>query len=115
LLLLNSGGVSERRRYSRCRLAHAVEGTVRLYPDVIVEPYGEVEWIAIGREAAVAGETLTLDIVLRAAESELRHQLPVFVVDSRPIIIDGDMRHRIWLHSGIPPSLCEQPFRRRRC
>ena len=54
-----------------------------------------------GREAAVAGETLILDIVLfDTGVGELRHRLPVCVIESRPIILDGDMRHRIRLHGG---------------
>jgi hypothetical protein len=77
-----------------------------MYPDVIVEPNGDDEWIAMGREAAVAGETLILDIVLRDSEKgELRHRLPVCVIDSRPVIIDGDLRHRIRLHSGQMASV----------
>ena len=108
------GGVSDRRSYNRYRLTEAAEGTVRLFPDVIVEPYGEDQWIATGREAAVSGETLILDIVLRDAdEGELRHRLPVCVIDSRPIILDGDMRHRIRLHSGtLAPAQFEQVRRR---
>ena len=44
-----------------------------------------------------------LDIVLLDTdEGELRHRLPVCVIDSRPIILDGDMRHRIRLHGGTP-------------
>ena len=46
------------------KLTEATEATVRLFPDVIVESHGDNEWIAMGREAAVAGETLILDIVL---------------------------------------------------
>ena len=38
-----------------------------MYPDVIVEPHGDDEWIAMGREAAVAGETLILDIIVARA------------------------------------------------
>ena len=49
----------------------------------------------MGREAAVAGETLTLDIVLSMCpRGERRYRLPVCVIGSRsgPIIFDGDMR-----------------------
>ena len=56
--------MSDRRSYKRYRLTEAAEGTVRVFPDVIVEPHGDGQWIAMGREAAVAGETLILDIVL---------------------------------------------------
>ena len=72
-----------------------------MYPDVIVEPNGTDEWIATGREPAVAGETLILDVVLfDTGVGELRHSLPVCVIESRPIILDGDMRHWIRLHGG---------------
>ena len=57
-----------RRRHNRYRLTEAAEGTVRMYPDVIVDPRGPDEWIAMSREAAVAGETLILDIVLVDAD-----------------------------------------------
>jgi hypothetical protein len=85
-----------------------------MYPDVIVEPHGKDEWIATGREPAVAGETLILDIVLLDTdEGELRQLLPVCVIDSRPIILDGDMRHRIRLHAGVfAPVLFERPIKR---
>ena len=87
---------------------------MRLFPDVIVEPNGDDEWIAMGREAAVAGETLILDIVQRDAdEGELRYRLPVCVIDSRPIILDGTLRHRIRLHRGSSPAVSfEQQVRR---
>jgi hypothetical protein len=93
--------MTDRRRHNSFRLTEAAEGAVRMYPDVIVEPHETDEWIAMGREAAVPGETLILDIVLLdAGGGELRHWLPVCVIDSRPIIHDGDMRHRIRLIAG---------------
>ena len=87
---------------------------MRLFPDVMVEPDGDEEWIALGREAAVAGETLILDIVMSDTdEGELRHRLPVCVIDSGPIFIDGDMRHRIRLRGRIvAPILIERQSRR---
>ena len=87
---------------------------MRLFPDVVVEPHGSDEWIAIGREAAVAGETLILDIVVPDPEKgELRRRLQVCVIDSHPIILNGDMRHWIRLRSGtLAPVLFEQPVRR---
>ena len=91
----------EERGYKRFRLTEATEGTMRLFPDVIVEPHGDEQWIAVGREAAVVGETLMLDIVQPdTGAGELRHRLSVCVIDSCPIILDGDLRHRIRLHSG---------------
>jgi hypothetical protein len=78
---------------------------MRLFPDVIVQPNGDDEWIAMGREAAVPGETLILDLVLLDPdEGERRHQLPVCVIESRPVIVDGDMMYRIRLHGATLPG-----------
>ena len=65
IAIARSGSVSDRRTHKRFRLTETSEGTMRLFPDVMVEPDGDEEWIAMGREAAVPGETLILDIVPR--------------------------------------------------
>ncbi len=84
-----------------------VEGVLRVLRDVIVHRESDQEWIAIGREPAVVGEILMLDV----EDEDVR--LTMCVIESRPIIIDGDMRHRIRLHSGeLPPVLFEQQVRR---
>ena len=95
-------------------MTQAAEGTVRLFPDAIVEPHGDDEWLGIGREAAVAGETLILDIVVMDTKNvEVPHRLPVCVIDSRPIIVDGDLRHWIRLRSGtLAPGLFAEQVRR---
>src|SRR4051794_17727721 len=101
IAIARPASVSDRRRYKRYRLTEGLEGTVRLFPDIVAAPHGEDEWIAMGREAAVPGETLFLDIVRFAiGQRELRHRLPVCVIDSRPIILDGEVRHWIRLRSG---------------
>ena len=88
-------------------MTEATDAAVRLFPDTIVEPNGDDDWIAMGREAAVAGETLILDIVQRDADDgEMRYRLPVCVIDSRPIILDGNLRHRIRLHRGRWRQFC---------
>ena len=86
-----------------------VEGVLRVLRDVIVHQKDDEEWIAIGREAAVVGETLMLDL----DEGGVPHRLVMCVIESRPVILDGDMYHRIRLHSGeLPPVLFEQQIRR---
>ena len=86
-----------------------VESVLRVLRDVVVQHNGDQEWIAIGREAAVVGETLLLDV----DEGEIRHRLTMCVIESRPVVLDGDMRYRIRLHSGeLPPVLFEQQIRR---
>jgi len=111
----STAGVSDRRRPGRFRLTEAAESNARIYVDVIAEPHGDNEWIATGREPAVPGETLILDIVvLDTDEGELCQRFPVCVIDSRPIILDGDMRHRIRLCRGdLAPVLFEGTIRPR--
>jgi hypothetical protein len=72
------------------------------------------EWIGISRQPAVTGETLVLDVVqFDAVEGEIHRRVPVCVVESRPVIVEGDMRHRIRLHGGITGSVrFEQELRR---
>ena len=101
-------GVDGRRGYRRFRFTEPGNGVVRILCDVVVKRNGHNEWIAISRHAAVPGETLVLDI----DEGEPAERLTVCVIESRPVIIDGDMQHRIWLQADEPPILFEQQVRR---
>jgi hypothetical protein len=88
-------------------LTEPTEGILRVFRDVIVRREGLEEWVAISREGATVGETLVLDV------DEGEQQVTVYVIESRPIIVDGDMRHRIRLQAGdMPPILFEQQVRR---
>ena len=79
----------------------SVDGVVRVFPDVVVQPTGEDEWIAISREAGVTGETLFLDVAATdGEESKSPLHRPVCVIDSRPVILEGAMRHRLRLFGG---------------
>ena len=43
----------------------------------------------------------------------MRQRFPVFVIESQPIIVNGDLRHRIRLQGGdLAPILFEQQVRR---
>ena len=98
-----------RRSDRRFRLTEPANGTVRTFRDVIVNYSGDEEWIAICREPAVPGETLLLDI----DDGEMLNRFTVCVIESRPVIVDGDMRHRIRLAiNELPPILFEQHVRR---
>jgi hypothetical protein len=94
------------RRDTRFRLKQPGDGTVRMFADVMVQPNGKDEWIAIGREAAVTGETLVLDIVGADRQGD---RFPVRVIDSRPVMVNGRVRHLILLHRSVrTPLLFEQ-------
>ncbi len=89
----------------RFRFIEPVESVLRVLRDVIVHRAGDHEWVAIGREPAVVGETLMLDV----DDGDAWHRLTMCVIESRPIILDGDMRHRIRLHNDeLPPIVFEQ-------
>jgi hypothetical protein len=98
--------VTDRRRDKRFRLTEPALGALRVFPDVVVHQDSADEWIGISRQPAVTGETLVLDVVqFDEFEGEIHRRLPVCVVESRPVIVDGDMRHRIRLHGGITASV----------
>jgi len=84
-------------------------GVVHGFCDVVLQRNSETDWIAISRQPAVAGETLILDI----EEGGWPQHLTVSVVESRPVILRGDMRHRIRLQLGdASPILFDQQVRR---
>jgi hypothetical protein len=100
-----------RRSDKRFRLTEPADGVVRCYRDVMVERQGH-EWIAIGREPAVTGETLVLDVV-DPDEGAPQGRFVVCVIESRPVIVDGDVRHRIRLHDDHSAAVSfEEPFGR---
>lgn len=83
-----------RRSHARLSLTTAWEGVLRVLRDVLVVQRAERgEFVAISREPAVVGEALTLD--LTADDTEV--SLPVRVQETRPVIVDGAVRHRLVL------------------
>lgn len=106
--------MKERRRDKRFRLTEPAAAALRLFPDLVVHEEGLDEWIGISRQPAVPGETLVLDVMqFDETEGEIHRRLPVCVVESRPVVVEGDMRHRIRLHGGIMASVrFEQQVRR---
>ena len=106
--------MADRRGDKRFRLSEPAVGALTVFPDVVVQQGGDDEWIGISRQPALAGEMLVLDVLQPdAVEGEIWRRLPVCVIESRPVIVDGDMRHRIRLHGGITASVrFEQQARR---
>jgi len=82
-----------RRSHARFNLHPSSEGVLRVLRDVIVQRIDNNEVIAIGREAAAVGELLTVEI----AEADAAPGVSVRVVESRPIILDGAVRHQLRL------------------
>jgi hypothetical protein len=90
-----------RRSDERFKFTQPIDGSVLDCCDVHVKWSADDEWIAISREGAVAGEMLVLDV----DDGEQRNRFTVCVIESRPIIVGGDMRHRIRLQSAGVPSI----------
>ena len=100
--------MADRRRDKSFSLSESAVGALTAFPDVVVQQGGDDEWIGISRQPAVTGEMLVLDVLQSdAVEGEIWRRLPVCVIESRPVIVDGDMRHRIRLHGGITRSAGE--------
>jgi hypothetical protein len=106
--------MADRRRDKRFKFTGPAQGAFRVFPDVIVQQDGEDHWTGISRQPALPGETLVLDFVeFDEVEGEVHRRLPVCVIESRPVIVGGDMRHRIRMHGGIMASVrFEQQVRR---
>ena len=78
-----------RRSHERFSVAPPVEGTLRVFQDVLIHRSHEGDLIAFAREAGVVGELLALD---EAGEGTI-----VRVVESRPVVMEGAVRHRLRL------------------
>jgi hypothetical protein len=82
-------------------LTEPARGWLRVFPDITVRPDGENEWVGISREPAITGETLVLDVMVAATQdAETRERVSACVIESCPIVVEGNVRHRIRLHSG---------------
>jgi hypothetical protein len=82
-----------RRSHTRFSVTPSAVGALRVLRDVILQRSGPNEVVAIGREAGVLGEILTLQL----AGDDTKLGIAVRVLDSRPIVIDGAVRHRLRL------------------
>jgi hypothetical protein len=85
--------MSGRRRHPRFAPAQSWDGAVRILRDVIVQAEPDGRLVAIGHAPGVAGEELALELDGGGHSVSLRVQ----VLESRPVILDGGVRHRIQL------------------
>lgn len=85
--------MSGRRRHERFAPAHPWDGAMKVLRDVIVQRDGEGGLVAIGQVPGVVGEHLVLDL----AGGGHVVTCVVCVEESRPVILDGSVRHRMRL------------------
>ena len=89
--------MSGRRSHPRVVVIPAAEGRVRLLRDVVVQQIESTGVVAISREPGTIGEMLVLE--LPSGHTVERHY--VRVVESRPLVVDGTVRHRLQLETVV--------------
>jgi hypothetical protein len=99
--------MSGRRSHPRFVVASPWDGAVRVLRDVVIDRTQPDEFLAVSHSPGVLGEEMSLDLIGAGATLALKVQ----VLDSRPVIIDGSVRHRIRLRvvdaalpAEVPPS-----------
>ena len=92
--------MSGRRSHPRFAVATPWDGAMRVLRDVVVDRVDTHELMAVSHAPAIIGEEMSLDLVGAGTSMELR----VRVVESRPVIVDGSVRHRIRL-SVVQPAV----------
>ncbi len=85
--------MSGRRSHSRFSVANPWSGAVTLQSDVVVNRTQAHELFIISNSAGVRDEELSLDVYGAGEKVSLK----VRVLDSRPVIVDGAVRHRVRL------------------
>ena len=82
-----------RRSHARFTVTPSVKGVLRVLKDVVVQATQGEDVIAIAGEAGIIGEHLTMELIGRDENIGVL----VRVTESRPVMIDGAVRHRLCL------------------
>jgi hypothetical protein len=85
--------MSGRRSHPRIAVVPATQGFLRLLHEVVVQQIEAGEVVAISREPGVEGEMLAIEMPTGPEVERLQCR----VIDSRPCIVDGHLRHRLRL------------------
>lgn len=102
--------MSGRRGNPRFAVTTPWEGTMRVLRDVVVNRTATQELTAVSNISGVVGEEMSLALLGAGADLGLR----VKVLESRPLIVDGSLRHKLTLAlvgngngdlSGLPPDV----------
>ena len=85
--------MSGRRSHPRFAVTTPWDGAIRILRDVVINRIGVDELLAVSNAPAIVGEMLSLEVIGAGQRATMRVQ----VLDSRPVIIDGSVRHRVGL------------------
>ena len=70
-----------------------MDGVVRVLRDVVLDRTSQDELLAVSHAPGVSGETMTLDLI----GGGIALAIKVTVLESRPVIVNGAVRHRLRL------------------
>jgi hypothetical protein len=84
-------GMSGRRGHQRLTIGGPTTGAVRVLRDVVIERIEHQELVVVSQTPAVIGEELSLELFSASGCIALK----VRVLDGRPVVIAGSMRHRL--------------------
>ena len=82
-----------RRSHQRFSILPSGEGVLRVVQDVLLRPSTGEELIVVGRQPGVVGDLVTTDLV----DADSGSGIEMRIVESRPVIFDGTVRHRLRL------------------
>ena len=85
--------MSGHRSHPRFAVANPWDGAMRVLRDVVILQSDSNELHAVSHVPGMAGEEMTLDLMGGGTTLGLR----VKVIDSRPMMVEGAVRHRIRL------------------
>lgn len=85
--------MSGRRSHPRFAVAIPWNGAMRVLRDVVVDRTGRDELLAVSHVPAITGEDMSLDLISAGRNLALK----VKVLESRPVMVEGAVRHRIRL------------------
>lgn len=88
-----------RRSHQRFTISPSPQGTLRILRDVLLERTAGGEIVVIGRHAGVVGARLKIEVAGAANPSVV-----VQVVESRPVVSEGTVRHRLTLLPADPAN-----------
>jgi hypothetical protein len=77
-------------------IAEGAEGVLRLARDIGLHQRHDGDWTATSREAGVVGEIVLIDLLDEGSTVAAR------IVESRPFVTHGAVRHRLWLRKLDP-------------
>lgn len=104
LFVHNEVQMSGRRCDPRFLVASPWDGAIQVLRDVVVNRVHRKELVAISATPGVIGEEMSLDLITAGNNVAVRVQ----VLESRPVVVNGAVRHEIRLGiesvAGMPPG-----------